>query len=169
MHLRRHRPEEINRGPCGGEPQEARRHVLYLRCRRLCKRPRHPPVHRRLCRLQHRRILPGPRPGRLDHLRRPLQAGRGLPPDLPASAASAGTGGLPRRHLLQPLPAPGAGLPGKQGTRRRIADGASYHRNAGRRRLRLHPDERHLDHRRPGLPGALPLLLGHPPGNQRGA
>ena len=31
------------------------------------------------------------------------------------------------------------------------------HRDAGRRRLRLHPDERHLDHRRPDLPGDRPL------------
>ncbi len=75
----------------------------------------------------------------------------------------------PGRHLLQPLAAPGAGRPGQQGTRRRIADGAPHHRNTGRRRLRLHPDERHLDHRRPGLPGALALLLRDPSGDQRGA
>ena len=59
--------------------------------------------------------------------------------------------------------------PGQQGTRRRIADGAPHHRNTGRRRFRLHPDQRHLDHRRPGLSGTLPLLLRHPPGDQRGA
>ena len=38
--------------------------------------------------------------------------------------------------------------------RRRLADGAAGHRDAGQRRLGLHPDQRHLDHRRPDLPGA---------------
>ncbi len=33
-----------------------------------------------------------------------------------------------------------------------IADRAADHRDAGRRRLGLHPDQRHLDHRRPDLP-----------------
>ena len=36
--------------------------------------------------------------------------------------------------------------------RRRLADGAADHRDAGRRRRRVHPDERDLDHRRPDLP-----------------
>ena len=36
--------------------------------------------------------------------------------------------------------------------RRRLADRAADHRDAGRRRVGLHPDERHLDHRRPDLP-----------------
>ena len=51
--------------------------------------------------------------------------------------------------------------------RRRLADRAADHRDAGRRRLGLHPDERHLDHRRPDLPRVRPLLLRHPPGDQR--
>ena len=51
--------------------------------------------------------------------------------------------------------------------RRRLADGAADHRDAGRRHRRLHPDERHLDHRRPDLPRVEPLLLGRPPGDQR--
>ena len=38
--------------------------------------------------------------------------------------------------------------------RRRLADGAADHRDAGRRRVGLHPDERHLDHRRADLPRA---------------
>ena len=33
-----------------------------------------------------------------------------------------------------------------------FADRAAHHRDAGRRRVRLHPDERHLHHRRPDLP-----------------
>ncbi len=35
---------------------------------------------------------------------------------------------------------------------RRLADGAADHRDAGRRSVGLHPDERDLDHRRPDLP-----------------
>ena len=41
----------------------------------------------------------------------------------------------------------------KQGARRRVADGAADHRDAGGRPLGVHPDQRHLDHRRPDLPG----------------
>ena len=48
-----------------------------------------------------------------------------------------------------------------------LADGAADHRDAGRRRVRVHPDERDLDHRRPDLPRGRPLLLGRPPGDQR--
>ena len=46
-------------------------------------------------------------------------------------------------------------------------DGAPDHRDAGRRHRRVHPDERHLDHRRPDLPRVEPLLLGRPAGDQR--
>ena len=38
--------------------------------------------------------------------------------------------------------------------RRRLADRAADHRNPGRRRVGLHPDQRHFHHRRPDLPGA---------------
>ena len=51
--------------------------------------------------------------------------------------------------------------------RRRLADRAADHRDAGRRRVGVHPDQRHLDHRRPDLPGARPVLPGRPPGHQR--
>ena len=50
---------------------------------------------------------------------------------------------------------------------RRLADRAARDRDAGRRRLRLHPDQRHLDHRRPDLPRVRPLLLGRAAGDQR--
>ena len=50
---------------------------------------------------------------------------------------------------------------------RRLADRAADHRDAGRRRLGLHPDQRHLDHRRPDLPRARPVLRRRPPGHQR--
>ena len=51
--------------------------------------------------------------------------------------------------------------------RRRLADGAADHRDAGQRRLGLHPDERHLDHRRPDLPRDRPVLRRYPPGPER--
>ena len=41
---------------------------------------------------------------------------------------------------------------------RRLADRAPDHRDAGGRRVGLHPDERHLDHRRPDLPRVRPVL-----------
>ena len=43
------------------------------------------------------------------------------------------------------------------------------HRDPGRRRLGLHPDQRHLDHRRPDLPRDRPLLLRRSPGCERGS
>ena len=40
-------------------------------------------------------------------------------------------------------------------------------RDAGGRHLGVHPDERHLDHRRADLPPVGALLLGRPPGGER--
>ena len=47
----------------------------------------------------------------------------------------------------------------------RFADRTADHRDAGRRRVRLHSDQRDLDHRRPDLPRDGPLLPGHPSGD----
>ena len=44
--------------------------------------------------------------------------------------------------------------------RQRLADGAADHRDPGGRRLGLHPHQRHLDHRRPDLPGDGLVLPG---------
>ena len=49
----------------------------------------------------------------------------------------------------------------------RLDDRPADHRDQGQRRLGLHPDQRHLDHRRPGLPGVRPVQPGRPPGHQR--
>ena len=49
----------------------------------------------------------------------------------------------------------------------RLAHRAAGHRDAGQRRVGLHPDQRDLDHRRPDLPGDRPVLPGHPPGGER--
>ena len=49
--------------------------------------------------------------------------------------------------------------------RQRFADRAADHRNAGGRRLGLHPDERDFDHRRPDLSGNGFVLPGRAPGH----
>ena len=49
----------------------------------------------------------------------------------------------------------------------RLDDRSADHRDQGQRRLGLHPDQRHLDHRRPDLPRVRPVQLGRPPGHQR--
>ncbi len=49
-----------------------------------------------------------------------------------------------------------------RGTRRRFADGAADHRNAGGRRFGLHSDERHFDHRRPDLSRSRSVQFRHP-------
>ena len=63
--------------------------------------------------------------------------------------------------------------PGPQGRQDdhvgRLADGPADHRDAGRRGLGLHPDERDLDHRRPDLPPARPVLRGRPAGRSTSA
>ena len=103
----------------------------------------------------------------LDHLRRPHQAGRRVPAALAAAAPPAGPRGVPRRRLLPALAAARARVQALRRGGRRLADRAADHRDAGGRHLRLHPDERHLDHRRPDLPPGRPVLLRRPPGGQR--
>ena len=49
---------------------------------------------------------------------------------------------------------------------RRLADRAAGDRDAGRRRVGLHPDQRDLDHRRADLPGDRAVLPRHPPGGE---
>ena len=63
-----------------------------------------------------------------------------------------------RRVLPAQPPARARRPPRRQG----LADRPADHRDAGRRRLRVHPDQRHLDHRRPDLPRDRPLQPGHP-------
>jgi F-type H+-transporting ATPase subunit alpha len=50
---------------------------------------------------------------------------------------------------------------------RRLAHLAPDHRDPGRRHLGLHPDERHLDHRRSDLPRSRPVQLRRASGHQR--
>ena len=101
------------------------------------------------------------------HLRRPVQAGRRLPPDVAAAAPPARPRGVPGRRLLPALAAARARGQAERRARRRLADGAAGDRDAGRRRVGVHPDQRHLDHRRPDLPQVEPVLLRRPPGDRR--
>jgi F-type H+-transporting ATPase subunit alpha len=84
------------------------------------------------------------------------------------SLEETGTRGLPWRRLLSALAAVGARRKALGRERRRIAYRAADYRDQGRRRLRLHSHQRHLDHRRADLLGNRPLLLRRPPRHQRG-
>ena len=113
------------------------------------------------------RVLPVRRQARALYVRRPLQARRRVSPDVAAAAAPSGTRGLPGRRLLPPLAPARACLQALGRPRRRLPHGAAGDRDAGRRRGGLHPDERHLHHRRPDLPRVRPLLLRRSAGDQR--
>ena len=102
------------------------------------------------------------------HVRRPLEACGRLPSALAAAAPPAGPRGVPRRCLLSPLAAARARM---QALRRAQGGGSltalpMIETQAGDV-VRVHPDERHLHHRRPDLPRVRPLLLGRPSGGER--
>ncbi len=105
LRLRGDRPEALDGRDGGGEAQGNRRDGLHHRGRRLRVRPRAAPVHRPVHRLRHRRVLHvrGGQ-GHPLRLRRPLQAGRGLPPALADPAPSPGPRGVSGRRLLSPQP-----------------------------------------------------------------
>ena len=63
----------------------------------------------------------------------------------------------PGRRLLPAQPPARARRAAERGQRRRLADGAADDRDAGQRRVGLHPDQRDLDHRRPDLPRVGPV------------
>ena len=102
------------------------------------------------------------------HLRRSFQTRRGLSRNLAAAAPAAGARSVSGRRVLSAQPAAGARGQAQQRKGGRIADRAAVHRNAGGRRLGLHSDQRHLDHRRPDLPGGRPVQLERAAGHQRG-
>ena len=89
----------------------------------------------------------------LVHLRRSFEARRGVSRNFAAAAPSAGTRSVSRRRVLSSHPLAGARREAERQERRRIADRAADHRNAGRRRFGLHSDQRHFDYRRPDLSG----------------
>ena len=124
-------------------------------------------LHQPVFGVHDRRVLPRYRPPRALRLRRPLEARAGVPRDFAAAAAAARPRGVSGRRLLSPLASARARGQAQQGARRRIAHGAADHRDAGRRPLGVHPDQRHLDYRRPDLSRVGPLQPGHPAGDQR--
>ena len=73
----------------------------------------------------------------------------------------------PGRRLLPAQPPARAGRQAVRRERRRLADGAADHRDQGRRHLGVHPDERDLDHRRPGLRAGQPVQVRCAPGRRR--
>ena len=167
LHLRRDRAEGLDDR---GHPRLAggsRRTGVHDDRRLSGVGPSRLQVDRPLHRLGARPALDVPGQPRPDRLRRPVQAGRGLPRDLAAAAPPARPRGLPRRRVLPAL-APARALREAVGrARRRLDDRPADHRDQGQRRLGLHPDQRHLDHRRPGLPGVRPVQPGCPAGDQR--
>ena len=108
-------------------------------------------------------------PPRALRLRRPVEARAGLPRDLAAAPPPAGPRGVPGRRLLPALAPARARREDEERPGRRVADGAADHRDAGRRPLGLHPDQRHLDHRRPDLPRERPVQPGPAARDQRRA
>ncbi len=95
-------------------------------------------VHRPLHRLGHRPALDVRRQARADRLRRPDQAGRGLPFDVAAAAPPAGPRGLPGRRVLPAQPPAGALREAVRRTGRRFDDRPADHRDQGQRRVGLH-------------------------------
>ena len=96
VHLRRHRPEGLDDRRRQGRARGRRRHGLHDDRRVARVRPGRLQVPRALHRLGDRPALDVPGPARPDHLRRPVQAGRGLPRGVAAAASPAGPRGLPR-------------------------------------------------------------------------
>ncbi|CAA9528826.1 MAG: ATP synthase alpha chain, partial [uncultured Solirubrobacteraceae bacterium] len=113
------------------------------------------------------RALPLQRQAHALRVRRPDQARVRVPSDVAAAAPPAGPRGVPGRRVLPAQPPARALGQAQRRPRRRLDDRAADHRDAGRRRVGLHPDERHLDHRRADLPRAQAVLLGRAPGDQR--
>ena len=167
LHLRGDRPAHGDRRPvpeaargAGGDGQHDHR-------RRAGRRGGADQVHRAVRGMRDGRALPLQRQARALHLRRPDEARVRVSPDVAAPAPPARPRGVPGRRLLPALAPARAGGEAERRARRRVADRAADHRDAGERRVRLHPDERHLDHRRPDLPGVGPVLFGRPAGDQR--
>ena len=167
LHLRRHRPEAVDGGPGGGPAGGERRDGALHRGDRLRVGPGPAAVPGPLRRRGHGRRVPGQRARRALRLRRPVEARLGLPPGLAADAPPARPRGVPGRHLLFAQPPAGARGAPERGERRRLADGAAGDRDAGRRRVRLHPDQRDLDHGRADLPADRPVQPGPAAGGER--
>ena len=111
--------------------QGGRRDGLHHRGRRLRLGAGAAPVHRALLGLRHRRVLHvRGGEGHALRVRRPLQAGRGVPPALADAAPPAGPRGLPGRRVLSPQPP--ARARGEDLGERRSREARRPHQEAGR-------------------------------------
>ena len=167
LHLRRDRPEVVDRGPGLRAAEGSRSDGLHDHRHGARFGGRADQVDGAVLGSCDGRVLHVRRTARGLHVRRPLEARRRLPADVAPPPAPARPRGLPGRRLLPPLAAARARLQALGRARRRLADGAADHRDPGRRHCGVHPDERDLDHRRSDLPRGRPLLLGRASGGQR--
>ena len=167
LRLCRGRAEALDRRAVRQGAGGARRARLFDHRRRHRLRSGADAVPGAVRRLHHGRIFPRQRHARGDRLRRSVEAGRRLPPDVAAAAPPAGPRSLSGRRVLPAFAPARARRQDERRQQRRLADRAAGHRDAGQRRVGLYPDQRHFDHRRPDLPGDRPVLSGHPPGGER--
>ena len=158
LHLRGHRPEGLHGDAGRAQARGIRRHGVHHRRGGHRLGVGAAQVPGALRRRRHGRVLPLQRPPRRLLLRRPLQAGRRLPPDVAAAAPPAGPRSVPRRRLLPALAPARARRQAQRRARRRVAHRHPRHRDAGRRRVGLHPHQRDLHHRRADLPAERPVL-----------
>ena len=112
-------------------------------------------------------VLPRLEASRAADLRRSLEARPVVPRNLAAAAPSARPRSVSRRRLLSALAAAGESGEAERQDGRRLADLLADHRDAGRRLVGVHPDQRHLDHRRADLPRGRPVQPGRAAGDQR--
>ena len=168
LRLRRDRPEGLHDRPGARGPRGGGRARVHHDRRRPGLGPVGLQVHRALHRFGHRAALDVPGQARADRLRRPVQAGRGVPRGVAAAAPAAGPRGVPGRRVLPAFPAARAVRQAVRRAGRRVADRAADRRDQGQRHLGLHPDQRHLDHRRADLPGDRPVQRRRAAGHQRG-
>ena len=167
LRVRGDRPAHVDGRRARADARRKQRAGEHDHRRRARRRGGADQVHGALRRLRDGRALPLQRQTRAVRLRRPDQARLRLPADVAAAAPPARPRGLPGRRLLPALAPARARGQAQRRPRRRLADGAAGDRDAGRRRLGLHPDERDLDHRRADLPGVQTVQLGRAPGDQR--
>ena len=96
LHLCRDRPEALDGRADRQDPAGLRRARILDRRRRDRVRAGAAAISRALCRLRDGRVLPRQRHARADHLRRSVEAGGRLSPDVAAAAPPAGPRGLSR-------------------------------------------------------------------------
>ena len=105
VHLRGDRAEGLDRRADRRDAARARRARVHGRGERTRLRRSGVQVPRAVLRLRDGSALDGERRARARRVRRPVEAGRGVPPDRVAAAPPAGPRGVPRRRLLPPLAA----------------------------------------------------------------